>query len=65
MINPLIYSVRNQDVKVALRKNLSERKFWLENNVSILISDDSLSLINSFLVAYFVSYIFPIMYIEI
>jgi hypothetical protein len=30
MMNPLIYSLRNKDVKIALIKTLSKRKFWSE-----------------------------------
>jgi hypothetical protein len=30
MMNPLIYSLRNKDVKVALKQTISMRKFWSE-----------------------------------
>jgi hypothetical protein len=29
-MNPLIYSLRNKDVKVALKQTISMRKFWSE-----------------------------------
>lgn len=67
MMNPFIYSLRNKDVKLALRKILRRRKFWLESvSVQVVIGEEiSVHLFTLFLMAAFLSYFFLIMAKEI